>query len=548
MSDRITYPDKSNNPSDPDINRKYFATEADEVKAVVNAHADDIEDHETRVSALELSQSPNPFYGRYTSLALLQAAYPVGELNAWAVIDAGAGITPQIAFWDNIGAAWEISGATDFIIYVANEAALPAPGLTQKLYVTNDKGNIYVWIGAAYLLVGGAEFATKTENDAKLPHGGYIGTGQDLANAISAIPTPTNNRVLSGGMVWDPVLEKYKSLGLIFMVNGETFAPADGTTVNHSPAPTTGTDKRIDLIYGDDTGALGIKDGTAGDPAASPTLEPNQLQIHLVFWDTNATTPTGVSKITVYEENLGSPNEATVTESTGGARIDLGSTTSPITDTKSIRTTSNLNSDDTITFTLDADVLLSEFNSIELALFVLTDWSNDYLWVSLIDGSTEVAFAVLNKNNVTVTNVVTVQNIALFSNNFNYTQGETKFNKVLIKARVLGSSTLQFQLDDIYINKDGNATSPLNFLPTGGYVGTAQDLKDEILPIITISGRPFRLRKTVNVNDPAKKSTQEINDVIEGSPADGEYIIAQYLGGDVTDFNNPIVYNIIIGI
>lgn len=43
MSERITYPQKTNNPGDPDSVKLYFATEANQVKAVVNSHADEIE-------------------------------------------------------------------------------------------------------------------------------------------------------------------------------------------------------------------------------------------------------------------------------------------------------------------------------------------------------------------------------------------------------------------------------------------------------------------------------------------------------------------------
>jgi len=182
MSSRITYPDKSNNPSDPDNIRKYFASEADEVKAVINAHADEIED-----ILSQLISSPNPYYGRFTSLAVLEAAYPVGEVNAWAIIDLGAGVTPQIAAWDNIGAEWEIVGYTENIIFVANAASLPGTGVQGKSYITLDKDNLYLWYNSQYNLIGGKEFATKTENATKLPHGGYGGTAQDLKDLIAAI-------------------------------------------------------------------------------------------------------------------------------------------------------------------------------------------------------------------------------------------------------------------------------------------------------------------------------------------------------------------------
>lgn len=146
---RVTYPAKTNDPSDPDIINKYFATEANEVKAVANDHADRIDNIEAN-----LIVSSNPFYGRYTSLALLQAAHPMGEVNAWAVIDAGAGITPLIAIWDNIGGDWEIAGFVDTTVEVANYAALPAPGTSGFWYVTLNTNYLYRWYNGQYNLVG----------------------------------------------------------------------------------------------------------------------------------------------------------------------------------------------------------------------------------------------------------------------------------------------------------------------------------------------------------------------------------------------------------
>lgn len=65
-------------------------------------------------------------------------------------------------------------------------------------------------------------------------------------------------------------------------------------------------------------------------------------------------------------------------------------------------------------------------------------------------------------------------------------------------------------------------------------------------PVITISGRPWELRKTVNLADPAKSSILEVNDILVGSPASGQFRMLRYDGGDNTDFDNN--YTIISGI
>lgn len=148
---KVTYPEKTNNPTDSDSIRKFFATEANEIKTVTDDHADQIEDLKSK-----LVESSNPYYGRYTSLAFLQAAHPTAELNAWAVIDAGTGITPQIASWDNTNTIWEIAGYTSNNVDVANYASLPTPGTEGITYLTKNTGYLYRWYNSKYNLVGGS--------------------------------------------------------------------------------------------------------------------------------------------------------------------------------------------------------------------------------------------------------------------------------------------------------------------------------------------------------------------------------------------------------
>lgn len=82
-------------------NRAHESTAEDynEIGALFDEYADAIE-------SLQGSQNPNPNYGTFSSLLLLQAAYPVGEPNAYAVIDPGIGTPPQIALWDDNDNEW----------------------------------------------------------------------------------------------------------------------------------------------------------------------------------------------------------------------------------------------------------------------------------------------------------------------------------------------------------------------------------------------------------------------------------------------------------
>ena len=147
MALRLTYPTKDAN-SETDSVRKFFDGEANEIKNVIDDHAD-------RIEELEASQpaSENPYYGRFTSLVLLQAAHPVGVENAFALIDAGVGTTPQVAAWDDEEEIWELAGYVNNLVSVSNYSALPPTGAADTLYITLDTMNAYLYVSVAYRLV-----------------------------------------------------------------------------------------------------------------------------------------------------------------------------------------------------------------------------------------------------------------------------------------------------------------------------------------------------------------------------------------------------------
>lgn len=63
---------------------------------------------------------------------------------------------------------------------------------------------------------------------------------------------------------------------------------------------------------------------------------------------------------------------------------------------------------------------------------------------------------------------------------------------------------------------------------------------------VTISGRKFILQK--HPSNTTNLTTLEVNDVIIGFEPSGSYIMAQYLGGNNTEFFNASVYNIFNGL
>ncbi|WP_421801762.1 hypothetical protein [Flagellimonas sp.] len=93
-----------------------------------------------QVESLTGTQDPNPNYGTYSSLLLLQAAFPVGELNSYAIIDPGVGTPPQIALWDETDQEWVLqitqSKETEQVIVQGDEV------FNKK--VTDINGNEYI--------------------------------------------------------------------------------------------------------------------------------------------------------------------------------------------------------------------------------------------------------------------------------------------------------------------------------------------------------------------------------------------------------------------
>lgn len=140
----LTYTDKTAGSANEN-EAKFFDADANELKTKVNATI-------TKVNELDGAQivSPNPFYDSWTSLLALQTAHPVGEENAWAFIDAGAGITPQIAVWDIVEEVWEIAGASETIIYYNSFTNFPGTGQANKIYIARDTYYAYVFDNNSY--------------------------------------------------------------------------------------------------------------------------------------------------------------------------------------------------------------------------------------------------------------------------------------------------------------------------------------------------------------------------------------------------------------
>ena len=186
MLTKITYPTKTNNPSDAENIRKFQAIDANEVKTVVNNMATSVDQIN---DILGITQGSNSI-GSFVSLTVLNAAYPDGADGAYAIIDDGQGGTPNIALYNAGGSVWELAVPDESIIWVANVGALPGTGISQKLYITLDSGDFYIWNGSSYDAAGPSVTVVSTyilnNGNRYLTQKGYgnVGTGFETGDTI----------------------------------------------------------------------------------------------------------------------------------------------------------------------------------------------------------------------------------------------------------------------------------------------------------------------------------------------------------------------------
>lgn len=193
-----TYPTKTNNPSDPANVRQFQYEDANELKSVGENHADHIE---TILAALGISEGTGSV-GTFTSLTVLQAAYPTGANGAYAIIDDGLGGTPSVATFNEGTDLWELATPDESVIWVANQAALPGTGIANKLYVALDSGIIYYWDSGQYNTAGGTvtvvtKYILNNGSQYKTEKGfGNIGTGFEVGDEIFYRDPTTKKRAV----------------------------------------------------------------------------------------------------------------------------------------------------------------------------------------------------------------------------------------------------------------------------------------------------------------------------------------------------------------
>jgi hypothetical protein len=175
-----------------------------------------------------------------------------------------------------------------------------------------------------------------------------LGTDVDnLQTQIDAI-VPAN-QLITGGVSYTGSGFTYDVSALLYRIQGTIYTTAPTQVTLNASDP---TNDRIDVIYADDTGAVGVITGT---PAPSPT-KPNvnsltQVEVTFVNVSAGSTTPS-VTITLVYNEDTGAPTEWNGTSD--DINVDFASIADPYSGSVSVETLSALGTNREIIFTPSA--------------------------------------------------------------------------------------------------------------------------------------------------------------------------------------------------
>lgn len=189
----------------------------------------------------------------------------------------------------------------------------------------------------------------------------------EISNNTNVPQSTENNRLVSGvvshlsGLQFQSTQASYYINNVLYNVNPQIVEINEGDQNND----------RFDVFVLDETGTLNVVEGTPNTNPAKPEIDPiTQVEIGFVLVTANATVsnpPNSISIESVYDENLGEPNEWTVLASTLDTNID--STEEPFSGSKHIKFDTS-GSGVSIFFFNDTPIKVEDFNTLDFMLFL----------------------------------------------------------------------------------------------------------------------------------------------------------------------------------
>ena len=224
---------------------------------------------------------------------------------------------------------------------------------------------------------------------------GYRSTVRLDETGLELTPSGLQDRVITGSVVWLSGLS-YEVSDLEVIVGG-AYYKIEGMIVHLSSAHATLS--RIDIItvnVNDLVIPIKIIEGVASTAPVKPTIPDSSVELEITFAqiDALATEPVGISNLSVYSENDGSPSEWDVTENTSGARIDLENEEHPGSGTNAIKVSTSLDGD-LITFTSDSTHVLRDISTlhfyVRLSVPTAQKRSQGTIIIRLLNGGTVIS-------------------------------------------------------------------------------------------------------------------------------------------------------------
>ena len=266
--------------------------------------------------------------------------------------------------------------------------------------------------------------------------------------------------------MWTGVDYTFKSVGLVYEINGNIYSSNNEEITNSVPDATL---PRLDVIYVSSAG-LGIKEGIPATTPTEPSLDSpeSQVKTNLILVTNGETTPIGISRDAVYKENLQETGGEWDTATNNPTAINLSSTDNPITGIYNIRATSPVSKNSNITFSNSTSINIVDFNNLTLDIKNLqTDWETDYLEVRLYDSASYVGSSRIDKNYIDMRNSTTAQEVVLLKDNFSFVidsvpdEGSDKFNIIEFRFSSISTPTkIQIQIDNFFVQYGDITTTP----------------------------------------------------------------------------------------
>ena len=165
-------------------------------------------------------------------------------------------------------------------------------------------------------VTGGVKLRTIYRKNAFTDSMLVVGVEGGVGKREIVIPSNTSvTRIISGSAVWDSLLV-YSVTKCFYYINGILYNSA---ATNVTLAPADSSNPRIDVIYCDTLGNVGVITGIPSPNPVKPVVNPlSQIELTHIDVNAQATTPAGISKKIIYNENTGLPGEWT-TSSTSSA-------------------------------------------------------------------------------------------------------------------------------------------------------------------------------------------------------------------------------------